>query len=102
METNRFVVLGMVGALLLSAAMPATAADGNQAGSMQGARDGRAVQNTQQTRTQEQTRLHQGEPAYQGGASGSRYGQGYESRGGSGSGSSGAGRSGGQGGGGKH
>ena len=40
METNRFVVLGMVAALLLSAAMPATAADGNQAGSMQGARDG--------------------------------------------------------------
>lgn len=112
METIRLTLLGMTGLLLLGAAMSVTSADGSQVWSMQSAREGNysgsSVQNTQQTRTQQQKRLHQGEPAYQGGGSGSRYGQGYESRGGSGagysgsgSGSGGAGRSGGQGGGGR-
>lgn len=120
MESIRLTLRGMGGALLLGVALQATAADGSQVWSKQGVRDGSysgsSVQNTQQTRAQEQKRLHQGAPAYQGGASGSRYGQGYESRGGSGagyggsgsvsggnrSGSGGAGRSGGQGGGGRH
>lgn len=130
----RLSVLGMVGTLLLGAATQAAAADSNITAeqlleqsrllAMDDDRySGAAVQNTQQTRAQEHNRMRKGEPAYQGGGSGSRYGQGYESRGGSGaghggsgsvsggnksgsggnrSGSGGAGRSGGQGGGGRH
>jgi len=78
--------------------------------SQDGSYNGTPVQARQQTRTQEQLRNR--EHTYQGGNSGSRYGQGYESRSGnggykagssgsgrSGSGSGGSGRSGGKGGG---
>jgi len=78
----------------------------NRVWSMQGVQDGSytgtAVQTRQQTRTQEQQRLQNREHSYQGDGSGSRYGQGYESRGGNGgygTGSGGSGRSGRQGGG---
>jgi len=83
-----------------------TADQRNRVWSMQGAQDGSyngtAVQTRQQTRTQEQQRLQNREHSYQGDGSGSRYGQGYESRGGNGgygTGSGGSGRSGRQGGG---
>ena len=83
-----------------------TADQRNLVWSMQGAQDGNyngtAVQTRQQTRTQEQQRLQNREHSYQSDGSGSRYGQGYESRGGNGgygTGSGGSGRSGRQGGG---
>ncbi|HBE93505.1 MAG TPA: hypothetical protein DDW55_13690 [Gammaproteobacteria bacterium] len=139
MKATRLTVLGMSGALLLSTAMQADAADSTvtsgqllersrlhaadygrglptgdaatQRNRVQGMQDGSyngtPLQTRQQTRTQEQSRNR--EHTYQGGSSGSRYGQGYESRGGnggygagsdgSGSGSGGSGRSGGKGGG---
>jgi hypothetical protein len=152
MKATRLAVLGMSGALLLSTAVQADAADStvtsgqllersrlhaadygrglptgdavtqrNRVQGMQGVQDGSyngtPLQTRQQTRTQEQS--HNREHTYQGDSSGSRYGQGYESRGGnggygagssvsghsrsgsggSGSGSGGSGRSGGKGGG---
>ena len=76
-----------------------TADQRNLVWGMQGAQDGNyngtAVQTRQQTRTKEQ--LHGREHTHQEDGSGSRYGQGYESRGGNGgygAGSSGSGRSG--------
>jgi hypothetical protein len=70
----------------------------NRVWSMQGVQDGSytgtPVQTRQQPRMQEE--LHNREHSYQGGGSGTRYGQGYESRGGRGgygAGSGGSGRS---------
>ena len=126
MRTPRFAMPVMAGALLLSAAVRADAADSTvtsgqlleqsrqqaddfghglstdagdkqrtQMRSMQdGSYNGTAVQTRQQTRMQEE--LHNREHSYQGGGSGTRYGQGYESRsgrGGYGAGSGGSGRS---------
>ena len=121
MKTIRLTVLGITGALLLgSAVVQAEETDAavnqrNQVWSMQGERDGSYTgtplqtqeQKRIQTRTREQKRIQTRTRAQPyGDGQGSRYGQGYESRGSYGpgqggysSGAGGAGRSGGQGGG---
>lgn len=126
MKTTRLTVLGITGALLLgSAVVQAEETDTsvdqrNQVWSMQGEKDGSYTDAPLQTREQKriraqaqtQTRTRTRAHAY-GDGQGSRYGQGYESRGGygpgaggsspgagrSGAGAGGAGRSGGSGGG---
>ena len=108
MKTTRLAALGISIALLLGSVMvPAEEADTtidqrNRIWSMQGAQDGSytgtPLQKREQKRIQSRTRTRA--HAY-GDGQGSRYGQGYESRGGysSQAGQGGAGRSGGQGGG---
>ena len=111
MKTIRLTVLGITGALLLgSAVVQAEETDAavnqrNQVWSMQGERDGSYTGTPLQTREQKRIQTRTRAQPY-GDGQGSRYGQGYESRGSYGpgqggysSGAGGAGRSGGQGGG---
>jgi hypothetical protein len=96
MKTTRMTNLGIAGALLLGSAMvqagetDATIDQRNQVWSMQGEQSGSytgtPLQSREQKRIQTRTRVH----TY-GDGQGSRYGQGYESRGNYGSGASGYG-----------